>query len=63
MALNVVAVLKVKPGFEDAFGAAGKTLVEASRKDPGCLRYDLFTGEGCTRHVRHAGVLGVAGAA
>jgi quinol monooxygenase YgiN len=46
VAINVVAVLKAKPGFEDKVGAAGKTLVEASRKDPGCIRYDLYQAKG-----------------
>jgi quinol monooxygenase YgiN len=40
--INVVAVLKVKEGKADAVREAFSALVDQSRKDAGCLRYDLF---------------------
>jgi len=40
--LNVVAVLKAKPGSEDALQAALGSLVGATREEDGCLAYELF---------------------
>jgi quinol monooxygenase YgiN len=41
--LRVVALLRAKPGSEDALGDALKGLVEPTRAEEGCLSYDLFT--------------------
>jgi quinol monooxygenase YgiN len=41
--LHVVAVIKAKPGSEDQVGDALAALVEPTRAEDGCLRYDLFT--------------------
>jgi quinol monooxygenase YgiN len=40
--LNVVAVLKAKPGSEEAMGAALASLVEPTLAEDGCLAYELF---------------------
>ncbi len=39
--IAVVAVVKAKAGREDALGEALSALVEPSRKDEGCIKYDL----------------------
>ncbi len=39
--LYVIATLIVKPGTRDATIAAAQPCVEATRKEPGCLRYDF----------------------
>jgi quinol monooxygenase YgiN len=44
--INVVAVLKAKEGKEEAVREAFEGVLEPSRKDKGCKRYDLFTAEG-----------------
>ncbi len=44
--INVVAVLKAKEGREADVVAAFEPVLEASRKDKGCIRYDLFSAEG-----------------
>jgi quinol monooxygenase YgiN len=40
--LNVVAIIKAKPGSEDVVGDALSALVEPTRAEEGCLAYDLF---------------------
>jgi quinol monooxygenase YgiN len=42
MSVKVVAFVSVKPGQEDAFVAAARACVVASRAEPGVLRYDLW---------------------
>ena len=42
MSIKVVAFVSVKPGQDDAFVAAAKTCVAASRAEPGVLHYDLW---------------------
>jgi quinol monooxygenase YgiN len=39
--IAVVAVLKAKPGKEEALGEALGKLVSPSREDDGCISYDL----------------------
>jgi|SRR4051794_25948380 quinol monooxygenase YgiN len=39
--LCVLAQIKAKPGMEDKVREALQALVEPSRKDAGCLNYDL----------------------
>ena len=39
--LTVVAELKAKPGKEDALRQAALALVEPTRKEQGCVQYDL----------------------
>ncbi|WP_137899135.1 putative quinol monooxygenase [Sphingomonas sp. 2SG] len=52
MALKVVAFVSVKPGQEEAFVAAAKTCVAASRAEPGTLQYELWREtEGARRFV------------
>ena len=40
--VSVVAIVKIKPEFVEAGRATVEQLVEASRKEEGCLRYDWF---------------------
>lgn len=40
--LNVVAVLKAKPGSEAVLQDALTSLVEPTREEPGCISYELF---------------------
>ena len=42
MAIKIVAFVTVKPGEEDAFVAAARICVAASRAEPGVLHYDLW---------------------
>jgi quinol monooxygenase YgiN len=42
MAVKVVALVSVKPGEDDAFVAAARVCVAASRAEPGVLHYDLW---------------------
>ncbi len=44
--LHVVAVIKAKEGKEGVVGEALGSLIGPSRKDKGCLRYDLYTAQG-----------------
>jgi quinol monooxygenase YgiN len=44
--INVVAVLKAKEGREGDVIAAFGPVLDASRKDKGCVRYDLFQADG-----------------
>lgn len=39
--ITVVAVMKAKPGKEDALRAAALSLVEPTRREEGCVQYDL----------------------
>lgn len=39
--LYIIATLKVKPGKAAAAMAAAKPCIEGTRKEPGCLSYDL----------------------
>ena len=43
--LDVVAVIAAKPGSEAIVEEALKTLVVASRRDHGCLSYELFASD------------------
>ena len=43
--IDVVAVLTAKPGSEEIVEAALKALVGPSRRDHGCISYDLFVSE------------------
>ncbi|MDH6680220.1 quinol monooxygenase YgiN [Rhodococcus sp. LBL1] len=40
--LHVVATIPAKPGSENTVRAALTALVEASRKEDGCVSYDLY---------------------
>jgi len=40
--LNIVARIKASPGRADALEREMKTLVDETRREPGCLRYNLF---------------------
>lgn len=40
--LDVVALLKAKPGSEIPLGAALAALVEPTRQEAGCVSYELF---------------------
>lgn len=52
MAVKIVAFVTVKPGEEDAFIAAARTCVAASRAEPGVLHYELWREtEGAKRFV------------
>jgi quinol monooxygenase YgiN len=52
MSVKVIAFVPVKPGQEDAFVAAAKVCVAASRAEPGVLHYDLWReAEGAQRFV------------
>ena len=42
MAVKVVALVTTKPGKDDAFVAAARTCVAASRAEPGVLHYELW---------------------
>jgi quinol monooxygenase YgiN len=42
MLVKVVAFVSVKSGHEDAFIAAARACVAASRAEPGVLRHDLW---------------------
>ncbi|MGA1798845.1 putative quinol monooxygenase [Sphingomonas sp. 4RDLI-65] len=42
MAIKIIAFVTVKPGEEDAFTAAARICVAASRAEPGVLHYDLW---------------------
>ena len=37
----VVAVFRARPGHEEALGAALLAMLEPSRRDAGCMKYDL----------------------
>jgi quinol monooxygenase YgiN len=39
--VTVVARIKAKPGLESRVGAALEALVQPTRKEPGCINYDL----------------------
>ncbi|WP_392562306.1 putative quinol monooxygenase [Orbus sturtevantii] len=39
--LNIVAILTIKPEFSRDFQIEFKKVVAASRKEPGCIQYDL----------------------
>lgn len=39
--LTVVAEMKAKPGKEDELRAAALVLIEPTRKEDGCVQYDL----------------------
>ena len=39
--LNIVATIIVNPEFQDDVQPIFKKLVEGSRKEPGCIRYEL----------------------
>ena len=52
MTVKVVALVTVKPGQDEAFVAAAKICVAASRAEPGVLHYELWReGEGERRFV------------
>ncbi|RVW02565.1 putative quinol monooxygenase [Rhodococcus spongiicola] len=40
--LHVVATIPAKPGSEDTVRTALTTLVDASRREDGCVSYDLY---------------------
>jgi len=42
MPTKVVALVSVKPGEEEAFTAAARTCVAATRTEPGVLHYELW---------------------
>lgn len=44
--LHVVAVLKAKEGKADVLREAFGTIMEPSRQDAGCVRYDLYEAQG-----------------
>ena len=39
--IYIIATLTIKPGTRDAVIAAAKPCIEATRQEPGCVRYDL----------------------
>ena len=40
--LPVVAVIKAKPGKEKVLETLLKSIIEATRREAGCLKYELF---------------------
>ena len=42
MSVKVIAFVSVKPGQEEAFIAAARDCIAASRAEPGVLHYDLW---------------------
>ena len=42
MSVKVIAFVSVKPGREDAFVAAARECIAASRAEPDVLQYDLW---------------------
>jgi len=40
--LNVVALIKAKPGSEDTIQGALESLVEPTRAEAGCISYELY---------------------
>ena len=42
MPIEVIALIGIQPGQEDAFIAAARTCAAASREEPGVLRYQLW---------------------
>ncbi len=42
MPIKIVAFVSIKPGSEEAFTAAARICVAASRAEPGVLHYDLW---------------------
>ncbi len=42
MTIKIVAFVTAKPGEEDAFIAAARICIAASRAEPGVLHYDLW---------------------
>ncbi len=46
MALEVVAIIKAKEGKADVVREAMSSLMAPSRKDKGCIRYDLYEAQG-----------------
>ena len=42
--LHIVARMQAAPGAAETLVEDMKTLVEATRREPGCLRYDLHRG-------------------
>ncbi len=52
MSVKIIAFVTVKPGSEDAFVAAARICVAASRAEPGVLHYELWREtEGDRRYV------------
>ena len=52
MTVKVIAFVTVKPGQEDAFIAAARTCVAASRAEPGVQHYELWReAQGAQRFV------------
>ena len=43
--IDVVALLKAKPGSEDVVGSTLAGLAVSSRTDGGCISYDVFASE------------------
>lgn len=43
--LNVIAVITAQPGAADDVRSALQALVEPTRGEPGCLKYELFVSE------------------
>lgn len=43
--LHVVAIIEGKPGSAEAIKAVVKPCIEATRKEEGCLKYDLHQDE------------------
>ena len=39
--IYVIATLKIRPGTRDAVAAAAQSAIEGTRKEEGCLLYDL----------------------
>jgi len=39
--LNIIAIFVIKPEFNTEFQAEFKKIVEGSRREQGCVRYDL----------------------
>lgn len=42
MSVKIVAFVSVNPGHEEAFVAAARICISASRAEPGVLHYDLW---------------------
>jgi quinol monooxygenase YgiN len=49
--LVIIAQALAGPGFEQQLIDAQKRLVEAARKSPGCLRYELNVSAEDSRHI------------
>ena len=43
--VTIIATLHARPGMEQALEARMRTMIAATRQEPGCIRYDLQRSE------------------